>query len=107
MRRVLFALPVVAAGAGAVALGLPRLGGPAWTDEDLALVRSLSLEALPPPPSDPSNRVADNPRAAELGRALFFDTRFSSNGEVACATCHLPDRQFQDDRALAEGFGRT
>jgi cytochrome c peroxidase len=26
---------------------------------------------------------------------------------VACATCHLPDRQFQDDRALARGVGQT
>jgi cytochrome c peroxidase len=107
MRRLLFALPVVAAGAAALALGLPRIGGQAWTDEDLALVRSLSLDALAPPPADSSNGVADDPRAAELGRALFFDTRFSSNGEVACANCHLPDRQFQDDRALAKGVGWT
>jgi cytochrome c peroxidase len=63
-----------------------------------------SLEPLPP---NPSNSVADDPRAAALGKALFFDTRFSSNGEVACATCHKPEASFQDGTALAHGVGTT
>ena len=33
--------------------------------------------------------MADDPRAAQLGRRFFFDTRFSANGEVSCATCHV------------------
>lgn len=78
-----------------------------WSEPELTLVRSLSLDALGPLPPDPSNRVADDPAAASLGRALFFDTRFSANGEVACTTCHLPERQFQDDRPLAVGVGIT
>jgi cytochrome c peroxidase len=107
MHRLLAALAVVVSGAGALAIALPRQDAPGFTEDEVALVRSLSLAELPPVPPDPSNRVADDPRAAELGRAIFFDTRFSSNGEVACATCHLPDRQFQDDRALARGVGQT
>ena len=107
MRRLLALASAALLGAGAVAAGLAVLSGPSWTEEELALVRSLSLEALPPLPPDPSNRVADDPRAAELGRAFFFDARFSGNGEVACATCHLPDRQFQDDRPLGKGMGTT
>lgn len=107
MRQILLALPVLAASVGALALGLPVPGGPAWNEADLALVRSLALETLPAVPADPSNRVADDPRAVRLGRAIFFDPRFSATGEVACASCHLPDRQFQDDRALARGVGRT
>ena len=45
------------------------------------------------------------PAAAALGATLFFDHRLSRNGEVACATCHKIDRQFQDDlpRAVATG----
>ncbi len=70
-------------------------------------VTDLSLDRLGPVPADPSNRVADDPRAAELGRRLFFDVRLSSNGAVSCATCHLPDRQFQDGIALAKGVGTT
>lgn len=78
-----------------------------WSDRDLSLVRSLSLDALPPLPADPSNHVADDPKAAALGQALFSDPRFSANGKVACATCHNPARQFQDDLALGRGVGQT
>jgi cytochrome c peroxidase len=79
----------------------------AWTEEETTLVLSLGLSKLPPLPADPSNAVADDPRAAKLGEAIFFDTRFSANGKVACGTCHLPDRQFQDDLARAKGVGVT
>jgi cytochrome c peroxidase len=78
-----------------------------WTEEETRLVLSLGLANLPPLPADPSNAVADNPDAAALGKALFFDTRFSANGKVACGTCHLPDRQFQDDLPRARGVGET
>jgi cytochrome c peroxidase len=67
----------------------------------------LSLEALEPLPSDPSNRWADDERAADLGHRLFFDTRLSANGRVSCATCHDPARQFQDGTPLAKGVGTT
>ena len=81
--------------------------GPGWTSAQVDELRSLSLAALEPVPQDPTNRVADDPRAAELGRRLFFDTRLSSNGRVACSTCHQPDRGFQDGTALATGVGTT
>ena len=76
-----------------------------WTEEHTMQLRSLSLSSLPPLPPDPSNRVADDPRAAELGKAIFFDTRFSANGKVACATCHLPARAGPvDDPAAAAAW---
>jgi len=109
MRKAAAILSSVLLGAGLLAAGLHAASAPEarWTEEERALIRSLALDALPPLPADPSNRVADDPRAAELGRALFFDVRLSSNGQVACATCHLPDRQFQDDVPLARGVGMT
>ena len=58
-------------------------------------------------PADPTNRVADDPRAARLGERLFFDTRLSADGKVACGTCHQPDRDFQDGTALGRGVGVT
>jgi len=51
--------------------------------------------------------VADLPAAILLGEALFNDEGLSSNGQVACATCHLEQRQFQDDLALSHGVGIT
>lgn len=81
--------------------------GSGWSREELAQLRGLSIRSLPPLPEDPSNRVADDPRAAELGQRLFFDRRLSANGKVACATCHAPDKSFQDGTALAKGVGTT
>src|SRR5262249_10321843 len=69
-------------------------GGAAWTAAELSVLRGLSIASLPPLPPDPSNRVADDRRAAELGQQLFFDKRLSANGQVACASCHLPNKQF-------------
>jgi cytochrome c peroxidase len=79
----------------------------AWSKDELEQMASLSISSLPPLPPDPSNRVADDERAAQLGQRLFFDTRLSSNGKVACATCHLPDKLFQDGTPLAKGVGTT
>ena len=80
---------------------------PRWTAQERALLKSFSLTSLEPPPPDPSNRYADDPRAAALGEALFFDTRMSGNGKVSCATCHVPSRDFQDGVPLAHGVGTT
>lgn len=82
----------------------PRI---AWSEAELSQLRGLWIGSLKPLPPDPSNRVADDPRAAELGQRIFFDTRFSANGKVSCASCHLPDKQFQDGTALAQGVGTT
>ncbi len=57
---------------------------------------------VPAAPPDPTNRWADDPRAAELGRALFADRGFSRGGDVACATCHQQARLFTDGRVIAE-----
>lgn len=78
-----------------------------WSGEDLRTLRGLSIASLKQLPPDPSNRVADDPRAADLGHRLFFDTRLSANGQVSCASCHLPGRQFQDGTPLAKGVGTT
>ena len=78
-----------------------------WTSAQLDDLRSMSLAELEPLPRDPTNRIADDPRAADLGRRLFFDTRLSSNGRVACSTCHQAERGFQDGISLANGVGTT
>jgi cytochrome c peroxidase len=80
-------------------------GVPDWSEEELRLIASLSLDSLPPLPLDPSNLVADDPAAAEFGHRLYFDTRLSSNTQVACATCHKPELMFTDGLALAVGVG--
>lgn len=73
-----------------------------FDDEELA--RMLRASPLPAPPADPTNAVADDPRAAALGERLFFDARLSGNGEVSCATCHDPEHGWADGRAKARGI---
>src|SRR5688572_10119974 len=80
---------------------------PVWSEEEIAVLRGLWLGSLEPLPPDASNQYADDSRAATLGQNLFFDTRFSSDGKVSCATCHKPELGFQDGKPLAQGVGVT
>jgi cytochrome c peroxidase len=67
----------------------------------------------PPPGVDPVAWAtiyvpAGNEVTAEriaLGRKLYFDTRLSKDGTLACATCHDVSRGFTDHRSVSEGIG--
>ncbi len=80
---------------------------PAWTDAEIAVLKSLSLDSLPPLPPDPSNGVADEPLAAEFGAQLFLDPRFSANQAISCATCHQAARHFTDGLKKAQAIGTS
>ncbi|MBM4014120.1 MAG: hypothetical protein FJ293_04035 [Planctomycetes bacterium] len=68
---------------------------------------ALKLSPLPPLPPDPTNRFADDPRAAHFGQFLFFDQRLSGNGAVSCATCHRPELAFTDGKPLGDAGGEA
>jgi len=74
--------------AGAMPIGLPvRIDAP------------LGLPPVPVPP--------DNPPTADtiaLGRRLFYDTRLSADGSIACSSCHNPTQGFTDGHAVATGI---
>jgi cytochrome c peroxidase len=75
-----------------------------WFSE-AELARILRHSPLPPLPPDPTNRWADDARAARLGQALFFDARLSANGQISCSSCHQVERDLTDGKALFEGLG--
>ena len=50
------------------------------------------------PPSSPLT-----PAVVALGEKLFFDSRLSEDGTVACVTCHDPARAFTDGRPTSIG----
>jgi cytochrome c peroxidase len=52
----------------------------------------------------PKDNPGTNAQVA-LGRRLYFEPRLSSDGTVACATCHDVSRGFTDQRPLFEGVG--
>lgn len=78
-----------------------------WSPAEKEQLRSLWIGSLPPLPDDPSNAYDTNPKAAALGKKLFFDKRLSVNGKVACATCHIPDQTFTDNLPIAHGIADT
>jgi cytochrome c peroxidase len=80
---------------------------PQWSDDEIVVLNSLSLQSLPPLPPDPSNAVADDPRAAAFGKQLFFDTRLSANGGISCATCHQIVRHFTDGLPVGQAIGTS
>jgi cytochrome c peroxidase len=83
----------------------PPAGLVRWSADEKAVLASLSLKRLPAAPVDPSNAVERQPAAIELGRLLFEDKRLSRNGDVSCATCHDPAKQFQDGLPVSRGVG--
>lgn len=56
--------------------------------------------------NDPGNRVSGKREAVEFGERLFFDSRLSGNGKFSCGSCHVPERNWSDNRtrgaAIAE-----
>ena len=89
------------------AVALSACGNADFTEAEKATIASLSLSALPPLPPDTTNRFADQPAPAAFGATLFFEQRLSRDGNVSCATCHMIDRQFQDDRPFGVAVGET
>ncbi|MGD9952902.1 MAG: cytochrome-c peroxidase [Burkholderiales bacterium] len=86
-----------------VAAASPAL---AFTDAE----RGAILAHGPWPPAfarDPSNRASGDAGAIALGERLFFDRRLSANGEVSCARCHVPERNWTDGLARAAGLARV
>lgn len=78
-----------------------------WNQSEIATLRYLWINSLASLPRDPSNRFADEPKAAILGKKLFFDPRFSAQGNISCASCHQPKLSFTDGKALSKGTGKT
>src|SRR5262245_341449 len=64
----------------------------------LALVAGRPLAAgLPPVPVPAENPITEAKRV--LGKVLFWDEQLSSDGSVACGTCHRPSAGGGDPRA--------
>lgn len=59
---------------------------------------------LPPVPVPADNPII--PEKVKLGDKLFHDKRFSSTGEVSCATCHDREKGFADGLPVSEGINK-
>jgi len=59
---------------------------------------------LPPVPIPENNPITSE--KVTLGDKLFHDTRFSTTGEVSCATCHDRAKGFADGLPVSEGINK-
>lgn len=86
--------------AGLLILGL-LASAPAWPDSFSEAEKRAILAHGPWPVAetvDPSNVASGKKAAIELGQRLFFDTRLSGDGRFSCGTCHVPERNWTDNR---------
>jgi len=67
----------------------------------VAFAAPVGLPPVPVPEGNPITR-----EKVELGDKLFHDTRFSSTGEVSCATCHDRKKGFADGLPVSEGINK-
>ena len=73
----------------------------------ITLLIGLPAQAATPLGLPPVPIPDDNPQTPEkisLGDKLFHDKRFSTTGEVSCATCHDKDKAFTDRLPVSEGI---
>jgi cytochrome c peroxidase len=89
------------AGPGGYSAPTPEAASAAslFSDLELASLRDDFANLPAVAPDDASNAFARSPAAAKLGQQLFFEARFSANSRISCATCHIPEAGFQDNRA--------
>jgi cytochrome c peroxidase len=88
-------------------------GAMAIQEQQQRLAKLIPSVTSPPPGVDPIAWAsiyipAGNELTADriaLGRKLYFDTRLSKDGTLACATCHDVSRGFTDYRSVSEGIG--
>ncbi|HWJ01903.1 MAG TPA: cytochrome c peroxidase [Burkholderiales bacterium] len=65
-----------------------------------AEVRAILAHGPWPAPltADATNRASGRGTAIELGERLFFDARLSVSGRFSCASCHVPERNWTDNK---------
>jgi len=80
---------------------------PEFTARDVQYLKGFTLASLPPLPAANDNQYAESVEVAAFGRQLFFDTRLSANQQVACSSCHQPEKYFTDNLKVAVGQGET
>src|ERR1700726_3768877 len=114
-KTMLIGLALTAGGALSVAAepATAPHGAMSMQEQQQRLDQLITGLTTPPPGIDPLAWTtiyvpADNEPTAgriALGPILYFDTRLSKDGTLACATCHDVSRGFADHRSVSEGIG--
>ena len=76
---------------------------PLEAEDDVTLLREARSLFKPLPSASGTPDIPGLPARVALGRMLFFDPRWTLDGNVSCATCHQPALYGTD--ALAKSIG--
>jgi cytochrome c peroxidase len=74
-------------------------GGATLDGADIARIRELLRDEAAD--TTASNRYTGDPDAIDFGRKAFFSAELSRDRSLSCASCHDPQRNWTDGRALA------
>jgi cytochrome c peroxidase len=86
---------------GLLTAGLQAVRARLAADHALSEMKAQYVRPQGSPPAPEDNQ--STPERVALGRQLFFDPRLSGSGAMSCATCHAPERDWQDGIATAIG----
>ena len=99
-------------------IGAPCVRATAWADAVVGETRRIQLAPVPVPADDQLKAEYRQPETipfppddlytpekAYLGRTLYYDTRLSGGGQLACASCHNPGFGYGDGLAKSIGDG--
>jgi cytochrome c peroxidase len=97
--KKLYKIASVATGLFCLMLTVPALSA----EYVLSVKKEDSVWLLPKTPAAPAGNLPTPARVA-LGKALFFDPRLSSDGNMSCASCHNPLFGWSDGLPTSKGF---
>ncbi len=92
-----------AAAASVCSLALLGVGSVGAASDDQALLDRAKALFKPLPDSSALENTSLTPERVALGKALFFETRVSSDGRQGCVSCHNPAYHGGDSLPLSMG----
>ena len=92
-----------AAAASVCSLALLGVGSVGAASDDQALLDRAKALFKPLPDSSALENTALTPERVALGKALFYETRVSSDGRQGCFSCHSPSYHGGDSLPLSMG----
>jgi cytochrome c peroxidase len=102
MRKWTWLISSVAA-ASVCSLALLGVGSVGAASDDQALLDRAKALFKPLPDSSALENTALTPERVALGKALFYETRVSSDGRQGCVSCHTPSYHGGDSLPLSMG----
>ncbi|MFN0216129.1 MAG: cytochrome-c peroxidase [Saprospiraceae bacterium] len=70
-----------------------------YAPQTYTILKPANFPEVPVPTNNPMTM-----EGVQLGRRLFYDPLLSADSTMSCATCHLPQGSFTDNKAVSTGI---